>query len=106
MIKTEEVVAVLSANGFLSQAESWKSAYDSLKSISGDYVGGGDYSSIDDLLDDMINGGSIFVPATVSKETVDVFALAASHVAQYQILATSSREWGDGVHVVWNVGEE
>ena len=106
MIKEDEVLAIFTANGFKSQAESWKEAYDALQGFAAGYIGSGEYKSIDDLLNDMVDGGSIKVPASVSKETVDVFALAASHTVGYQILATSSRDWGDGIHVIWNVGEE
>ena len=105
MINQSEVVAVLTANGFRTQQESWKGAYDAVMEAGAGYTGDGEYANVDSLLDDMINGGSIKVPASVSKETVDAFALAASHLAQYAVVAASSRDWGDGVHVVWSIEE-
>lgn len=104
MINSTEVLAVLTANGFKSPSESWKEAYDLLVAHATGYSSP-EYPDLHAKLTDIIHGGSLLAPKDVSKETIDVFFLAASHVAQYQITAAPARDWSD-TEYVYDVADE
>lgn len=72
----EGIVTVLMHHGFQSQQDV---ALSEINAAAHGLVGTGRYATVDDLIFDLVNGGTFLVPTGTPREVVEVFFHAAGY---------------------------